>query len=96
MLRPETVARGRRELSRGRDPFADEAIAYGTGFELQTELLPFGPPDRAFGHTGAGGSVHAAWPEQRVGVSYAMNELREDATDPRSQSLLRALYEALR
>ncbi len=45
---------------------------------------------------GAGGSVHAAWPQLRVGVSYAMNEMREDHhVDPRSATLLRALYDAL-
>jgi CubicO group peptidase (beta-lactamase class C family) len=102
LMRPETVALGPRELSRGRDPFADEPLSFGPGFELQTELGVLGPPERAFGHTGAGGSVHAAWPEQRVGVSYAMNEMRDDHTmrrelggDPRSKSLLRALYDAL-
>ena len=95
LLRPETIELGRRELSRGRDPFICEPLAYGTGFELQTNLLRFGPPNSAFGHTGAGGSVHAAWPDLRVGFSYAMNELRDHRPDPRSQALLRALHDAL-
>jgi CubicO group peptidase (beta-lactamase class C family) len=96
LLRPETIALGRRELSRFRDPFSDEPMAFGVGFQLQTELATYGPPAQAFGHSGAGGSIHAAWPEQRVGVSYAMNEMRyEPAGDPRSQSLLAALSEAV-
>jgi CubicO group peptidase (beta-lactamase class C family) len=46
------------------------------------------PPARAFGHDGAGGSVHAAWPSHRAGVSYAMNVMRDDpqATHGRGRS----------
>jgi CubicO group peptidase (beta-lactamase class C family) len=66
---------------------------YGVGFELQTELRPLGPPADAFGHTGAGGSIHCAWPSHGVGASYVMNELRDDNdVDPRAQALLKALY----
>jgi CubicO group peptidase (beta-lactamase class C family) len=97
LLSAETLALGRRELSRFRDPFSDEPYACGIGYELQTENAVLGPPPAAFGHTGAGGSVHAAWPDERVGVSYAMNELRDDpAGDLRSQTLLRALSDAVR
>jgi CubicO group peptidase (beta-lactamase class C family) len=97
LLREETLVRGRRELSRFRDPFSDEPYACGVGYELQTEQAVFGPVPDAFGHTGAGGSVHGAWPRERVGFSYAMNEMRDDPVpDPRSQALLRALHDALR
>jgi CubicO group peptidase (beta-lactamase class C family) len=34
----------------------------GVGFELQNEFLHLGPPRDAFGHGGAGGSKHGAWP----------------------------------
>jgi CubicO group peptidase (beta-lactamase class C family) len=95
LLRPETIEQGARELGRGLDPFIGETLVYATGFELQNDELRLGPPQSAFGHTGAGGSIHAAWPEQRVGASYAMNEMREERIDPRSRSLLRALYDAL-
>jgi CubicO group peptidase (beta-lactamase class C family) len=96
LLRPETLELARCPLSRFRDPLLDEPMAYGAGFQLQTPLRSFGPPANAFGHAGAGGSIHAAWPDQRVGVSYAMNEMRnEPAGDPRSQSLLQVLFEAV-
>jgi hypothetical protein len=50
-------------------------------------------PRDAFGHGGAGGSKHGAWPTQRVGYSYAMNLMREPTNgDPRAQTLLTALY----
>lgn len=96
LLSPQTIARGRRELSRFRDPFTGEPHAYGTGFQLQSEQLSFGAPPDAYGHTGAGGSVHGAWPRERVGFSYAMNELRDDpGGDPRAQALLNALHASL-
>jgi CubicO group peptidase (beta-lactamase class C family) len=95
LLSAETLARGRRELTRRRDPLIDEPHAFGVGFALQTELQLFGPPADAFGHGGAGGSVHCAWPSQRVGVSYAMNTMRDVLEDPRSAGLLTALHAAL-
>jgi CubicO group peptidase (beta-lactamase class C family) len=98
LMSPETVALGRRELSRFIEAFSGEPLVYGAGFQLQTERAQYyGPLDTAFGHSGAGGSVHGAWPDQRLGFSYVMNEMRPDAPDgdPRSQSLLRALFDVL-
>ncbi len=96
LLRPETIALGEQELSRFNDAFSDEEVAFGTGFALQSKHSGLGPPARVFGHGGAGGSVHGAWPQLRVGFSYAMNEMRDGLRgDPRSESLLGALYEAL-
>jgi CubicO group peptidase (beta-lactamase class C family) len=95
ILDEETVLLGRKELSRGHEAVVDAPLAFGVGFELQTERRRLGPPRDAFGHTGAGGSVHGAWPTQRVGFSYAMNLMRDDApVDERAAALLRALYEA--
>lgn len=69
----------------------------GAGFELQNELLPYGPARGAFGHTGAGGSNHGAWPEFGLGYSYAMNLLHDNASgDRRSLRLLDALFEVVR
>jgi CubicO group peptidase (beta-lactamase class C family) len=96
LLSPETIDRGRRYQAAGFDPLTDEPTAYGLGFELQTELMRLGPPENAFGHSGAGGSVHGAWPAQGVGYSYCMNQMRDDApVDGRPHALLEALYGAL-
>jgi CubicO group peptidase (beta-lactamase class C family) len=96
LLRPGTLAEGRRELARRWDPLVRQTQVFGLGFQLQTSERHLGPPADAFGHSGAGGSVHCAWPEQRLGLSYAMNVLRDDRpVDPRSDALLTALYEAL-
>jgi CubicO group peptidase (beta-lactamase class C family) len=96
LLSEGTVRLGRTELSRGWDPVMDGPEAFGIGFQLQTEERPFGPPADGFGHGGAGGSTHGAWPEPRVGFSYAMNLLRDDEEqDGRAGTLLRALHEAV-
>jgi CubicO group peptidase (beta-lactamase class C family) len=91
-----TVRLGRRELRRGIEPRRGTTMAYGAGFELQTELANFGPAADAFGHGGLGGSRHAAWPADRVGFSYLMNQARAAEPDPRPSGLLVALDQSLR
>jgi CubicO group peptidase (beta-lactamase class C family) len=96
LLSEDTVRLGRTELSRGWDQVMDRPLAFGVGFQLQTEAEPFGPPADGFGHGGAGGSIHGAWPGLRVGFSYAMNMMRDDEQeDGRAQALLGALRDAL-
>lgn len=96
ILMPETVALGRTELSRFMDPYIAEAMAFGTMWALQTPQGRFGPASNAFGHSGAGGSIHGAWPTERTGFSYTMNEMRADPTDARSRHVLARLYEVVR
>lgn len=96
LMAPETVQLGRQERSRFTDQFMDEPFAFAAGFELQTPRMELGPASSAFGHGGAGGSIHAAWPDHRLGLSYAMNEMRNSSQgDMRSLSLLRALFDCL-
>jgi len=94
LLSAETVRLGQTELSRGPCAVTRRPYAFGFGFELQTELLTFGPPADAFGHTGSGGSRHGAWPERRTGFSYAMSELRSEEGDDRGRRILAALAKA--
>lgn len=97
LVSESTLQRGRREVSRRHEPLLQEPVAFGVGFQLQTERAVLGPPLDAFGHPGAGGSVHCAWPSERVGLSYAMNVLRDDEDgDPRANALLAATYRVLR
>ncbi len=96
VLSPETVALGRSELSRFMDPYIAEAMAFGTVWALQTPQTRFGPALDAFGHSGAGGSIHGAWPTERTGFSYVMNEMRADPEDRRSRYVLQRLYEIVR
>jgi CubicO group peptidase (beta-lactamase class C family) len=96
VLSPGTPALGCRCLTNDIEPYLEKPMAFGVGFELQTVRMQFGPARTAFGHAGAGGSVHGAWPELATGFSYLTNTLREPPpVDPRADSLLRSLYEAV-
>jgi CubicO group peptidase (beta-lactamase class C family) len=96
LLAPATVERGRQPLASGEEPFHRVPFAFGIGFGVQRTLgedfRPLGPPASAFGATGSGGSAHGAWPEQRVGFSYAMNLMRDERLDARPAALLAALH----
>jgi CubicO group peptidase (beta-lactamase class C family) len=89
ILTPETVELGRREIRRGIGPWWSET-AYGAGFELQTPDARLGDPADTFGHAGAGGSRHGAWPSRETAYSYLMNEVRV-GPDDRPLTLLTAL-----
>jgi CubicO group peptidase (beta-lactamase class C family) len=96
LLVPDSLELGSTCLARGVEPYLDKPMAFGVGFELQTEAMPFGPAAVACGHTGAGGSVHGAWPHLKAGFSYVTSMLCESRVpDPRSAALLRALHESL-
>jgi CubicO group peptidase (beta-lactamase class C family) len=96
LVSQETIDLGRRELSRFWDPLTGQAMRYGVGFQLQAQSWMLGPVADAFGHTGAGGSIHAAWPTHHAGVSYVMSEMRDDPTrDERALGLLRAVNASL-
>jgi CubicO group peptidase (beta-lactamase class C family) len=96
LLSSRSIELARRPLSYDTEPYIGEPMSFGIGYELQTGVEPFGPVSVAFGHRGAGGSVHGAWPQLKAGFSYVTNGLRESkASDPRSAALLGALHEAV-
>jgi CubicO group peptidase (beta-lactamase class C family) len=92
ILKPATVALGREERSRFTDPYIPERMAYGLGWAIQTPQMRFGPAPDAFGHSGAGGSIHGGWPSTGTGFSYTMSEMRVDPDDLRSRGVLDALF----
>jgi hypothetical protein len=67
-------------------------MAFGLGWAIQTPQLRFGPAPDAFGHSGAGGSIHGAWPRLGTGFSYTMSEMRVDPEDLRSRGVLETLF----
>ena len=95
LVGPETLELARTTLSEGSDETHGGPVRFGVGFQLQTDLMRFGPVPEAFGHDGAGGSVHGAWPEERIGFSYAMNLMRDSDDNARSLALLEALHYSL-
>jgi CubicO group peptidase (beta-lactamase class C family) len=95
LVREPSIAACVAERARGIDALTGDPLAFATGFELQGPEARFGPSAGAFGHGGAGGSIHGAWPAHRTGFSYVMNQLREEASDDRSRTLLASLYVAV-
>src|SRR6185436_16052160 len=88
LLRPETLAAGRRERSAGDDPLSGRPLRFAAGYELWGTPSELGPAEDAFGHTGSGGSSHGAWPGLRTGFSFVMRELRPQPADDRARRLL--------
>ena len=91
-----TMQLARQPASQGDDPLSGRLLRFGpTGFELNPNPSSLGPPDDAFGHTGAGGSSHGAWPSHGVGFSYLTNFGRPENADGRARALLKALHSSL-
>jgi CubicO group peptidase (beta-lactamase class C family) len=95
-LNDTTVERARAEQVRGPDTVLMVDSAFGLGFMLGATFGAANPAN-VFGHAGAGGSLSFADPETGVAFGYVMNDLRfaQGEGDPRSESLVRAVYEAV-
>jgi len=100
LLSPEQVDLARTCHTEGADqvlsfPGIELPTTIGLGFWTSSEFAPFGGP-RAFGHSGAGGSVGFADPEAGIAGGYVMNRMMQGlAGDPRSRGLIRASYDAV-
>jgi len=96
LLQPSTIAAATVEQACGKDEVLMIESCFGLGFMLGKS---FGAANArsAFGHAGAGGSLAFADPDAGIGFGYVMNDLRFDVTegDPRSESLVRAMYGCL-
>jgi CubicO group peptidase (beta-lactamase class C family) len=95
LISSESVRLAWAPIGAGLDRLTRKPAAFSTGYEIQSELQWYGPAVQAFGHSGAGGSVHGAWPHLRTGFSYAMNLMRRDDRDGRAQRILRTLHEVV-
>ncbi len=65
------------------------------GFELDDSIGSYGPIAPAFGHTGAGGSIHGCRPEAGISFSHVPRVMRTDQADQRGKSLLKSVAAAL-
>jgi CubicO group peptidase (beta-lactamase class C family) len=108
LLDPQTVGLAAVPIAVGMDRLTRDTQAFSVGFEVQlgpehfpefrgepSALQWYGPATAAFGHSGAGGSVHGAWPHLRTGFSFAMNLMRRDDRDGRAQRLLSAPHDCV-
>ncbi len=73
----------------------DRPIVMAMGFERDDSIRSYGPVAPAFGHTGAGGSIHGCWPEHGIAFSFLPRTMRTDQEDQRGKSLLDATAKAL-
>jgi len=95
VLQADSVEAARAIQAKGPDAVILVESAFGLGFMLGAAFGAANPPS-VFGHAGAGGSLAFADPERGVAFAYVMNHLRFDpAGDPRSETLVRALYRSL-
>ncbi|WGW12341.1 serine hydrolase domain-containing protein [Saxibacter everestensis] len=77
--------------SEGLDTINDRPLRFGLGYELDDPIGTYGPVRPAFGHSGAGGGLHGAWPERGFGFSFLTNEMLAENKDSRVKDLLAVL-----
>lgn len=94
LLGPEVLARATAPRSDGPDEVLGGRTRFGLGYMLPNEVRPFSPNPRAFGHTGAGGSLAFADPDLGIALGYTTNRVvvSPAGPDPRWTPILAALY----
>ena len=96
VLSQESIGRCYTEKSNGPDAVNLTPTRFSLGFGLSLPDQKMGPNPRAFGHSGAGGSIGFADPDASVGFGYAMNQmLPGNLIDVRAAALIEALYGCL-
>ncbi|HEX6682736.1 MAG TPA: serine hydrolase domain-containing protein [Candidatus Limnocylindrales bacterium] len=91
ILTPGIIRLGRTELRGGPDTLLGIHASHGVGFQLDRDPVL---PDW-FGHDGAGGSSHGAWPSLNAAYSYTMNSLSPMRREKCCRPMLVALADAL-
>jgi CubicO group peptidase (beta-lactamase class C family) len=95
LLTPEQIAAATTLQTQGPDQVLMLETTFGLGFFVSSEVARYGGP-RSFGHTGAGGSMGFADPENGIAFGYVMNRMMQSLTgDPRSAGLVQAVYDAI-
>ncbi len=97
VLSPEAIDRARAPQRSGPDLVLPLPTKHSLGYQLGTDAEPIGPNPRAFGHSGAGGSLGFADPEAKVGFGYAMNRMESGLflIGPRATALMNAVFASL-
>lgn len=95
IVSPGALADARATWSEGVDAVNDRPLRFGLGFELADPIGTYGPVAPAFGHSGAGGGLHGAWPDKNIGFSFLTNEMLAEDKDRRVKDLLQALARIL-
>lgn len=95
LLKPSTLQQATSEVTRGEiDLVLGQPLRRAMGFILNCENVYFGPAGTAFGHSGTGGSLAFADPENGVAFAYVMNQLHRDGP-LRARGLIDSFYSCL-
>lgn len=95
LLTDDTIAAATTRQTEGNDKCLFFETVFGLGFFLSSPFAPYGGP-RGFGHTGAGGSLGFADPDNALGCGYVMSKMQQSLNgDARSARLIRATYRAI-
>tara|TARA_X000000368_G_scaffold2385_1_gene1848 strand:+ start:1843 stop:2973 length:1131 start_codon:yes stop_codon:yes gene_type:complete len=96
ILDEKTIRKMTEERITNRDLVLDVVTRWGAGFIMNMHGVIYGPVKNSFGHSGWGGSCAFGDPENNLGISYVMNQMKNNfAADGRSLELINATYKCL-
>ena len=97
ILKDSTISTMTKERITNRDLVLDVVTRWGSGFIMNMHKVIYGPEDMSFGHSGWGGSCGFGDPVNKIGISYVMNNMKNNfAADGRSLELINKTYECLK
>ena len=97
ILKDSTIRTMTEERITNRDLVLDVVTRWGSGFIMNMHKVIYGPEDMSFGHSGWGGSCGFGDPVNKIGISYVMNNMKNNfAADGRSLELINKTYECLK
>lgn len=96
VLNEETISKMTKDRITNRDLVLDVVTRWGAGFIINMHKVIYGPVEKSFGHSGWGGSCAFGDPKNNLGISYVMNQMKNNfAADGRSLELINKTYECL-
>ena len=97
ILNDSTIKTMTKERITNRDLVLDVVTRWGSGFIMNMHKVIYGPEEASFGHSGWGGSCGFGDPNNKLGISYVMNNMKNNfAADGRSLELINKTYECLK
>ena len=97
ILNNSTIKTMTEERITNRDLVLDVVTRWGSGFIMNMHKVIYGPQETSFGHSGWGGSCGFGDPVNKIGISYVMNNMKNNfAADGRSLELINKTYECLK
>ena len=96
ILKDTTIKTMTAERITNRDLVLDVVTRWSSGFIMNMHKIIYGPEESSFGHSGWGGSCGFGDPKNNLGISYVMNNMKNNvAADGRSIELINETYKCL-